>query len=533
MPEPEIRPLYAPVHGVNKRDESIHLDPKQSPYMKNMIVEQTRVRKNLGYSRVGTGNTMTGIGMELLRYVDARGTAHHIALTTSNAYLYNATEDTWDEITPNAADFTGDADDRFSWGVVTDTSVFSNNGGDALMISNGKDKPAFYEGHASDKFQYMTNEPTNFAYTKELVEFWNHLFYINPNDGHDHARGMSVADAGDTSKWNGADVSFDVTLTNVVGTLLRGVALNYDLILYADESITVVRRVGTDVLFLMPTLMYELGLISKRAVHAFPEYHVIIGSDEQFHKYMGATQAPIICDEIAKAFFDELDFSKKDKIVIGHDMGKHKLYFFFPNSSDVYARHYYAWNYDTTPQTMEYGEFFHSVRGFAMLSGGTAWACSSTIFADVKCSDVSIKCSDSYGQVGKQQAMFLSDDGYVFTLGEVFGLHNRTNIECVVDTPDLTWLKGSEFKYGRFLGYSFDAKSIFTGATVTVQYSTDGGATFTDFEDSPVTLTTTWANYSLPCDVVARKCRFRNYQDSSKDLQIRNRAYKIKEGTER
>ncbi len=533
MPEAEVRPLLAPVWGVNRRDESIHLDPRYTPYMKNMIVEQTRVRKNLGYTRVGTGSAMTGTGMELKRYVDARGIAHHIAITTSNAYLYNATDDTWDEITPDAADFSGDADDRFSSGVVTDVSAFGSNGGDAFMISNGKDKPAYYEGQASDKFQYATNEPASFAYTQELVEFWNHLFYVNPNDGNDHARGLSVADAGDTSKWNGADLSFDVTLTDVVGTLLRGVKLSYDLVLYADESITVCRRVGTDVLFLMPTMMYELGIVSKRAVHAFPEYHVIIGSDEKFHKYAGGIQAPIICDEIAKAFFEELDFTKKDKIVIGHDTGKHKLYFFFPDSSDTYATHYYAWNYDTTPQTMEYGQLAHSVRGFAMLSSGAAWACDSTIFAGVTCDEVALQCSDSYGQLNKLQAMFLSDDGYVFALDEAFGSHNGTDIECVVDTSDLTWVKGSEFYHGRFLGYSFDAKSIFAGATVDVQYSIDGGKTFTDFANSPVSLTTSWANYNLPCDVNARKCRFRNKQDSSKDLQIRNRAYKVKEGTER
>ncbi len=533
MTEAEVRPLLAPVWGVNRRDEAVHLDPRYTPFMKNMIVEQTRVRKNLGYSRVGTGAAMTGTGMELKRYIDARGIAHHIAITISNAYKYNATNDTWDEITPDASDFTGNADDRFSSGVVTDVSTFGNNGGDAFLISNGKDKPAYYEGQASDKFQYMTNEPASFVYVQELVEFWNQLFYINPNDGNDHARGISVADAGDTSKWNGADVSFDVTLTDVVGTLLRGVKLSYDLILYADESISVCRRVGTDVLFIIPTLMYELGIISKRAVYAFPEYHVIIGSDEKFHKYAGGIQAPIICDEIAKAFFEELDFTKKDKIVIGHDTGKHKLYFFFPSASDTYATNYYAWNYDTNPQTMEYGQLADSVRGFAMLSGGAAWACDSSIFAGVTCDSISLRCSDSYGQLNKLQAMFLSDDGYVFALDEAFGSHNGVDIECVIDTPDLTYEKGSEFKHGRFLGYSFDAMSIFVGATCDVQYSTDGGVTFTDFADSPVSLTTAWANYNLPCDVDARKCRFRNKQDSSKDLQIRNRVYKIAEGTER
>ncbi len=479
----EVRPLGAPVWGLNKRDESIHLDPRHTPSMSNMIVEQTRVRKNLGYTAVGSNLPLSGIGMDILRYYDSRGNVHHIVLTTTKAYLYDTSAETWSNITPDGGDFTGDADDRWAWAPVTDTSTFQNNGGTALLISNGKEKPFYYEGQASDKFQAFTNEPSNFAYTYELIEFWNQLFYINPNDGNDHGRGIIVADLGDTSKWDGSDLSFNITLTDVEGKLWRGVKLFYDLILYANESISVCRRVGGASLFQIPTKIYELGLHSKRSVHAFPEFHVIVGSDEKIHKYQGTNQAPLICDEIVKAFFNELDVSKKDKIVLGHDIGNHKLYFFFPTSTDTYAQSYYAWNYERNPQTMESGRYAHTVRGMTSLTGGAAWKCSSARFVGVKCSEVSLSCSDSYSQIGKAQTVFLTADGYVFSLDESIGKHYTEDIECWLDTPDLTWVKGSEFYYGRFLGYSFDAMSVFPGATVAVQYSTDGGKTWTAFED--------------------------------------------------
>ncbi len=527
MPEYEVRPLPPPVWGLNKRDEPIHLDPKFSPYLKNMVVETTMVRKRLGYSEVGTNLPLTGIGMELIRYVDARGVAHHIALTSSNAYKYNADNDEWDEITPDAADFTGDAEDRWSYGNVTDVSTFTGNGGTALMISNGKDKPCYFEGQANDKFQYMTNEPANFAYTQELIEFWNHLFYVNPNDSNDHAKGMSYAALGDTSTWNGTGTSADVTLTDVTGTLLRCVKFLHDMVFYADESISVCRRIGTTTLFLIPTVMHELGLLSKRSVMPFAEYHVFIGDDEKFHKYKGTTQAPIICDEIAKAFFEELDISKKEMIVLGHDVGRHKLYFFFADASEAYATHYYAWNYDKAPQTMEYGQFYNSIRGVSRFSAGAAWTCDGTYFSGVNCDDVAIACDDAYGQTKKKQTIFLSHDGYIFMLDESFGSDNAQDIECIVDTPDLTVIQGSEFYHGRFGGFSFDARSALTGATVEVQYSIDCGITWTTLEDSPVTITQSWENYRCPCDVVARKCRFRLKQDSKKDLQVRNRAYEV------
>ena len=100
MAEYEIRPLSPPIWGVNRRDEPVHLDPKYSPYMKNMVVETTMVRKRLGYTLLGTNLPLVGIGMELIRYIDARGTAHHIALTSTRAYEYDADTDEWDEITP-------------------------------------------------------------------------------------------------------------------------------------------------------------------------------------------------------------------------------------------------------------------------------------------------------------------------------------------------------------------------------------------------------------------------------------------------
>jgi hypothetical protein len=69
--------------------------------MKNMVVENTKVRKFLGYEFIGEDSLpLTGNGMEIINYTDARGTKHMIGLTTSDAYLYNASNDEWDKITP-------------------------------------------------------------------------------------------------------------------------------------------------------------------------------------------------------------------------------------------------------------------------------------------------------------------------------------------------------------------------------------------------------------------------------------------------
>ena len=93
------------VHGLDKDTDPLDLD-KTSPNMKNMVVEKGWLRKRLGATTLGSNLPLSGIGMELSQYTDARGTVHHIAITTTNAYRYElglagAGYDIWHNITPS------------------------------------------------------------------------------------------------------------------------------------------------------------------------------------------------------------------------------------------------------------------------------------------------------------------------------------------------------------------------------------------------------------------------------------------------
>ena len=91
-----------PLLGINRDDERTFINKTFSPFMKNMVVESTRLRKFLGYEQLGSVSLpLTGAGMELINYYDARGNQHLIALTTTDAYLYNTSDDNWDKISYN------------------------------------------------------------------------------------------------------------------------------------------------------------------------------------------------------------------------------------------------------------------------------------------------------------------------------------------------------------------------------------------------------------------------------------------------
>lgn len=87
--------------GINKDIEPTSLEGVFTPFMLNMIIEPRRIRKRLGYSKLGLNLPLTGIGMKLIDYVDARGTIHTIALTTTHAYEYQPSTDLWLQITPS------------------------------------------------------------------------------------------------------------------------------------------------------------------------------------------------------------------------------------------------------------------------------------------------------------------------------------------------------------------------------------------------------------------------------------------------
>ena len=121
--------------------------------------------------------------------------------------------------------------------------------------------------------------------------------------------------------------------------------------------------------------------------------------------------------------------------------------------------------------------------------------------------------------------MILTDDGYVYQLDEATGKDGTVDIEAIYDTKDIT-IDNEAHKF-RVSEFSFSAMSTLVSGTVQVFYSVDGGINFTEFDDSPISLNTTWTHHKLPVDIVDRRVRYRLYQNSDKDLQIRKLHHSI------
>lgn len=104
------------------------------------------------------------------------------------------------------------------------------------------------------------------------------------------------------------------------------------------------------------------------------------------------------------------------------------------------------------------------------------------------------------------------------------------NFPCEYQTEDVTIDEehsNARWKWFTFTGRSFEAES-----TVTIEYSTNNGETWTEFADSPIALESSWATHRIPLDILSRVIRFR-FTQTAGDLQIKaNMFYGYSQDTE-
>lgn len=412
--------------------------------------------------------------------------------------------------------FGGTDSDLWVSTLATDSSEFSNNGGTALIIANGVDDMWYYEGHSGDKFKALVHG-SSVASCRVLAEFWNHLMFLNFDDGSRNVKSLVHAAPGDVDDFSGVTAGA-YTLTDTIGEILAVRKLGSSLVVYSEKSITIGRYYGGLTIFAFPTLVFEIGVVSANAVWASVDNHFVLGTDQRVYAFYGETHLLPVGEAIEDRLFAELDIEKRSQIVTGFDVGRHKVHFFIPTVDD-YAHCSYCLNYKSSELSWERHRFAKTVKGFGSIQASFTWYCDEDPVKDLYCDEVSFYTDESYGQTGYEIASFISDDGYVYQLDEVTGKDDVFGIPCLIDTPD--FVLSAEEQYGRWQWFSFQAYSSVVGATVDIRYSDDGGLSWIPLSDSPVSLNQQWTTHRLPVDVVSRRIRFRIVQFSDKDLQVR------------
>lgn len=265
---------------------------------------------------------------------------------------------------------------------------------------------------------------------------------------------------------------------------------DYMMNIYSTDSISRGLWYGSYILFAFPCIMDRLGLIAHGAVNAGEHADYFIGSDRRFYS-MPIGQKPMsIGDQIARQVFKDefVSRSYKHYTVCGKFDFKDRILFCIPDVSTTNNFPTKIYVYDIINKRWEYFVFAHEIRAFAY-SGYLE----STLFMEKNC--------------------------IVYELDEpATGLMGASEIACEYQTEDVTI--DEEHSNARWKWFTFTAKSSIASKTVVVQYSTDNGSTWTAFDDSPISLTSSWVTHRIPLDVVSRVIRFR-FTQTSGDLQIK------------
>ncbi len=379
------------------------------------------------------------------------------------------------------------------------------------------DDVQYFEGQSTDVFQLLVHA-SGISNCDVLAEFWNHLMFINFNDGSQNVKSLLYSAAGNVDD-HVSDNAGANTLTDTIGQILNALKLGSSLIIYSEDTITVGRYYGGLTLFTFPTLVFNTGIVSPAAVQPLSNVHLILGNDQKVYAYYGDTDLVPIGEVIEDGLFSALDVSKKIHIVSGIDRGKYKVHFFIPGSGESdYASTSYCFNYRRSHLSWEFHDFSKTVKGFGSVLTAFDWYCDEDPMKDVFCDESALYCDDSSGQLGYEIPSFISAEGYIYKLDEASdGQDDDTDIAFELWTPEFT--VNEEEQIGRWQWFSFQAYSSVVDSVVIVGYSVNGGDSWTKID--VLSLNQEWTTHRLPIDVVDRRIMFIFIQKSNKDIQLR------------
>lgn len=459
-----------------------------------------------------------------------------IGLEVGSAGLAAATFDVWIDDLRGFKAFGGslpppapvapasDIGNCWSMAVITDEAEFSTYDS-ALVVSNGEDKIFYWEGASNSTFfSELSTDITSFSWVKEVSTLFDHFIIANIKKSTSYfARTILFADIGDCDNFEGDGTNGACVLTDGRGYIKRMLELLSDMIIYSSGSISYLRYVSGSQVFVPFTPIKNVGLFSRRAVWPYEGEHLFLGSNKKIYQYSGQRSLQQIGQQISKTLFKNLNTTYRELCVCGHDPVESRHFFFFPEGSDSQAKSYYSFDLDKQTQIWEYGKLSTDVRGMCdWISEGSfaGWRFNSQQIADVRANETTMRANDAVYRAGCSQAIFIDTNGYVYSFVPKDGSDNGSDIDAIFDTKDLTSLQKSEIFRVRITEIGFDASSgSSTSSTVSIYYSIDGGSNWVFLETK--TIIEGWNNYTVSCDVEARKIRVRFRANHSLDYWMR------------
>jgi len=490
------RIIPIPVLGIDTSRPGTLLDSRATPDCQNVRIERTQIKKKEGYTQIGS--TLTGDVVQIFEF-DREGTKYTVAITTSKFYWWNNAGASWDDKTGTALN-----------GVLTQpvsATTAKISGKNVCVFCNFID--AIRKWTTSGNSADLGGSP---PIAKYLLGFNRYLLLGNIKDGADlYPERVQWPDYDDPETWT-QGVTHEAGYQDLDdGYEMTGLfRMGNNAICSKTDALWVGYLTNDSRIWQFDSVDQRLGFLVGNTIKVIPG-GMCIGLSKFGLMIFNGIRAQLITPGI---FEDIRDYTDSDKVVKSHAEVVAELneyWLFLTLSGGTYPTRLYRYNYLTG---QVYKDLVTNITASGTLTRRTA-----TLIDDAT------GTIDSYtGVIDQvQQDSFYpyillgNKDGEVFKFDYDATNEDGTAISAYWCSSDIVANPGY---YSHWQAIQFEG----LGDAVTVAYSTDEGATYTDLET--LTLTSSIATYTVYCDIFAEKMRIKVYNDTvSQTFTMRNLYY--------
>ena len=485
--EIEPFPIYAPTLGIIGNIPPTMLDPRAFTNCNNIRLKDGVASKRTGYVAYGTG-AITGVPLLLFGYQQFDLTEYEILVTTTNVYYRNGAG-AWTSL---VGSLNGTVTNRCSLAFIENHMVFTN-GVDAPAKCLGTTWTALDDGKTIGWADYRP---------KIFVPYKERLLGFNDNvSGTETAIRVIYSVLGDFDNVNDTGSGYN-DFTRGMGNEIVGAAELKDYVaVYKNMSCCLLDYIGGSSLYSLNAHVQGVGLLAPHCIANLGTSHIFLGSDWNFHEWNGGWELNDTGDPIKKLLQSELTAASKAKAkrnfcVVSPEQ-KEVTFFIVIGANDYPTR---MWTYNVDDRS---------------------W---------VKGTVASISGAGCVTKAGVERVLLGLSAGTTHHYDYSALNDGAGAISCSFQTGDFVLSKeGYQRRRQWYQGVDMDVKGYSTSAKLSLEYSDDGGTTWSTAEVKTLTAAYAWTNWYFM--VKARKLRFR-FSDNTVSQSFSMRYYGLnqKEG---
>lgn len=268
--------------------------------------------------------------------------------------VYTVSNDTHYDLTRQSATVSGTLTNR---AYNTDATKLWTGGvyGGLLFLNNGADVPQIQlTPTASCRLSNLPNWPTTVTTrAAALRAFRNFLIALDVTKGPIRYRQMvkwsSSADPlSAPATWNEADTTNDAgenSLADTDGTVIDCLPLRDVNIIYKDDSVYGQQYIGGAFIFRFYQIFNGIGILAKRCVAAFEQYHCFVGNDLDIYVHDGTTIRSIAQDKWRNWLRSNIDGDNYERTFVVANPVTTEIWICIPTGEDDYTSKVLMWNW--------------------------------------------------------------------------------------------------------------------------------------------------------------------------------------------